>query len=64
MKHRKCNSVPQGEHSRMCTKNLELIMQKDSHVVQIIIGPKVFRLFADLKDEKKNKFGLAVEVSI
>ena len=44
VKHGKCISVPQGEHSRMCTKNLDLIMQKDSQVVQIIIlDPKVFR---------------------
>ena len=44
----------------MHTKNLDLIMQKDSQVVKIIIlfliGHKVFRIFADLKGErKKNK---------
>ena len=40
MKHGKCIFVPQGEYSRMRTTNLNLMMQKGSRVVQMIIAHK------------------------
>ena len=45
------------EYLGMHTKNLDLIMQKDSQVLEIIIlfliNTKVFRISADLKDKRK-----------
>ena len=38
----KCIFVPQGEYSRMRTINLDLIIQKGSRVVQMIIAQKRF----------------------
>ena len=40
----------------MRSTNLNLIMQKGSRVVQMIIAQKVFILFTYLKDENKKKF--------
>ena len=34
VKHGKCIFVPRGEYLRMCTINLDLIMQKGSRVVE------------------------------
>ena len=44
VKHRKCIFVPQGKYSRMRTINLNLIMQKGSRVVQMIITRKSFHI--------------------
>ena len=48
----------------MRTMNLDLIMQKGSRVVHMIIAQKLFRLFTDLKVESQNKVALAEELSI
>ena len=53
VKHGKCNFVPQGELLRMRTTNLNLMMEKGSRVVQMIIAHNVFILFTYLKDEIK-----------
>ena len=44
VKHGKCSFVPQGEFSRMRTTNLNLMMQKGSRVVQMIIAHKSFHI--------------------
>ena len=44
VKHGKCIFVPQGEYSRMRTINLDLMMQKGSQVVQMIIAHKGFHI--------------------
>ena len=41
---RKMYFVPQGEYSRMRTINLNLMMQKGSRVVQMIIAHKSFHI--------------------
>ena len=51
-------------YSRIRTTNLNLMMQKGSRVVQMIIAHKSFIYFTYLKDEIKNKVALAVELSI
>ena len=48
----------------MRTKNLNLIMQKVSRVVHMMITHTNFHIFSYLKDEIKNKVALAVELSI
>ena len=48
----------------MRTINLNLIMQKGSRVVQMIIAHKSFHIFTSLKDESKNKVALAVALNI
>ena len=45
VKHRKCIFVLLGEYSGMGTTNLNLMMQKGSRVVQIIITHKIFHIF-------------------
>ena len=55
MRHGKCIFVPRGEYSRMRTFNLDLIMQKNSRVIQMIIAHKSVHI---------NKAALAVEPSI
>ena len=65
VKHGKCIFVPQGEYSRMRTINLNLMMQKGSRVVQMIIAHKSFHIFyIFIKMRAKNKVALAVELSI
>ena len=49
VKHAECIFVSRGEYSRMHTENLDLIMQKDSQVVQIIIGHKSFQIICRFK---------------
>ena len=44
MKHGKCIFVPHDVYSRMRTTNLNLIMQKSSRVVQMIIAHKSFNI--------------------
>ena len=44
VKDGKCIFVPQGEHSRMRMTNLNLMMQKGSRVVQMIIAHKSFHV--------------------
>ena len=44
VKHGKCIFVPQGEFLRMRTINLNLMMQKGSRVVQMIIAHKSFHI--------------------
>ena len=44
VKHGKCIFVPQGEYSRMRTTNLNLMMQKGSRVVKMIIAHKMFHI--------------------
>ena len=56
--------VPQGKYSGMRTTNLNLMMQKGSWVVQMIIAHKSVILFAYLKGEIKIKVALAVELNI
>ena len=48
----------------MRTINLDLIMQKASRVVQMIIAHKSFIFFTYLINESKNKVALAVELII
>ena len=55
MKLGKCIFVPQGEFSRMRTSNLNLMMQKGSRVVQVIIAHKKIILITHLEDEIKQK---------
>ena len=45
VKYRKYIFVSQGEYSRMRTTNLNLMMQKGSRVVQMIIAHKSFHFF-------------------
>ena len=61
VKHGKCIFVPQGEYSRMRTINLNLMMQKGSRVVQMIIAHKSFLNFYILKDERS--FGSGTQYS-
>ena len=59
VKHGKCIFVPKGEHSRMRTTNLNLMMQKGNRVVQMIITIKschtctIYFYNTYLKDEIK-----------
>ena len=64
VKHGKCIFVPQGENSRMCTISLNLMMQKGSRVIQMIVVHIFLILFTYLKGESKNKVAMAVELSI
>ena len=63
---RKCIFVPRGEHSHMHTINWNLMMQKDSRVIQMIIAHQRFLIIniIILKMRSKNKVALAVELSI
>ena len=45
VKHGKWISVLRAEYSRMSTINLDLIMQKGSRVVQIIIAQKLHIIY-------------------
>ena len=52
--HGKCVFVPHDVYSRMRTTNLNLIMQKGSRAVQMIIAHKSFHIiYIYLKDESK-----------
>ena len=61
MKHEKCIFVPQGEHSRMRTKNLNLIMQKDSRSDDNRTQKFSYYLHIQ-KMRSKNKVALAMEL--
>ena len=54
VKHGKCIFVPQGEYSRMRTINLNLMMQKGSPVVQMIIAQKSFHMIYIFKRLEQN----------
>ena len=45
VKHGKCFFVPHGVYSRMRTTNLNLMMQKGSRVVQMIITHKSYSVY-------------------
>ena len=49
VRHRKCIFVPREKYPRMHTKNLDLIMQKGSRFVQMIIGHNYFYTFYRFK---------------
>ena len=53
MKQGKCIFEPKGEHSRMRTTKLDLMMQKGSRVVQMIMAYKRFHIIYIFKDEIK-----------
>ena len=57
---RKMHFVPQGEYSRMRTTNFELMIQKGSRVVQMIITHKRFHIIYIVK----RCVALAVELGI
>ena len=65
MRHGKCTFVPRDKYLRMSTINSELIIQKGSRVVQMIIAHKNFQIFLQIsKMRAKNKVVLAVELGI
>ena len=64
VKHVKCIFCTHSEDLCMHTKTCDLIMKKDSPVIQIIFRHKSFQIVADVKAERKNKVALAEEFSI
>ena len=59
VKHRKCIFVPHDVYSRMRTRHLNLIMQKGSRVVQMIIAHKRFHIIYifKIREQKKSCVG-------
>ena len=69
MKHGKCIFVRQDVYSRMRTIKLDLLMQKGSRVVQMIIAHKGFHIKRKVKKvaievEISNSISSAVKISV